>query len=262
MRLLIISAVLAIFLMAPMCAFGQPAAHTDAQPSPAGDQEIPVLVQHLPNWPNVAKYSYVVTAVDLKNAVANQPILEAVDFEGGTEAVAANYGQAQMVIVEFATPHFSVENDQRIAARIQELKSQSQPVPTGYRRVGNYSVFVFNASDEASAKELIDEVKYQKVVQWLGEDPHLYDRLQVYLAQTSASVLVTVLKSSGLSVLACLGIGGLFGFLLFRHRRTQKAAAFSDAGGQVRLNLDDLTGTPDSSRLLESGGRPSQLSKP
>lgn len=234
----------------------------DPQATPLPEDETPILVQHLPNWPNVAKYSYAVTAFDLKNAVANQPILDIISFEGGTEAVAANYGQAQLVIVEFATPHFSVENDQRIAARIQELKSQSQPIPSGYRRVGNYSVFVFQAADEASANQLIDQVQYQKVVQWLGEDPHLYEKLQVYLAQTSAGVLIAVLKSSGLSLIACIGIGGLFGFLLFRHRRNQRSAVFSDAGGQVRLNLDDLTGPPDSSRLLESGGRPSQLSKP
>jgi hypothetical protein len=233
------------------------------QSTPNSDDETPVLVKHLPNWESVAKQaSYVVTLEGLKAVVANQPILDSINFEGGTEAVAANYGQAQMVIVEFATPQFSVESDQRIAAKIQELKSQSQPVPSGYRRVGNYSVFVFGAADEASASQLIDQVQYQKMVQWLGEDPHLASRLQRYFAETSAGVLVAVLKSSGVSLLACLGIGGLFGFLLFRHRRGQKSAVFSDAGGQVRLNLDDLTGAPDPSRLLESGGRPSQLSKP
>ena len=229
----------------------------------SAEDETPVLVKHLPNWESVAKQaSYVVTLEGLKAVVVNQPILDSIDFTGGTEAVAANYGQAQMVIVEFATPQFSVENDQRIATKIQELKAQSQPVPSGYRRVGNYSVFVFGAADEASANQLIDQVQYQKVVQWLGEDPHLYSRLQRYFAETSAGVLVAVLKSSGLSLLACLGMGGLFGFLLFRHRRAQKSAVFSDAGGQVRLNLDELTGAPGPSRLLEPGGPPSQLSKP
>jgi hypothetical protein len=51
----------------------------------------------------------------------------------------------------------------------------------------------------------------------------------------------------------CIGIGALIGALLFRHRRAQKAAAYSDAGGSVRLNLDDLTSTVDSNRLLGSG---------
>ena len=230
-----------------------------AQPQPASpsplvvEDETPILIKHLPNWEAAAKTAkYSVTLDDLKRNVVNQPVLDSVSFEGGTEAVAANYEQGQLVIVEFSTPHFSVENDQRIAAKIQELKSQAQPVPTAYRRVGNYSVFVFNGSNEASANQLIDQVRYEKVVQWLGDDPHIYEKLQRYFADTSAGVLVTVLKSSGISLLACLAIGGLFGFLLFRQRRAQAAAVFSDAGGSVRLNLDQLTKTSDPSRLLDS----------
>lgn len=235
------------------------AAFAVAQPQPASPAPVtaaddtPILIKHLPNWETVAKNAkYSVTLDELKRNVANQPILDSVSFEGGTEAVAANYGQGQLVIVEFSTPHFSVENDQRIAAKIQELKSQAQPVPTAYRRVGNYSVFVFNGSDEASANQLIDQVRYEKVVQWLGEDPHLYEKLQRYFAETSAGVLINVLKGSGLSLMACLAIGGLVGFLLFRQRRAQSAGFYSDAGGSVRLNLDELTKTSDPSRLLDS----------
>jgi hypothetical protein len=242
---------LILVVMATVAAFAQPAAN---QPSaaPANDEDIPVLLKHLPDWESVQKQAkYMVTAEDLKRIVANQPIVDSVSFEGGTEAAAATYPQGQLLIVEFSTPQFSVENDQRIAAKIQELKSQAQPTPTAYRRVGNYSVFVFNGRDEASANQLIDQVQYQKVVQWLGEDPHLYDRLQRYLTQTSAGVLVAILKSSGVSLIACLSIGALAGYLLFCQRRAQAAALYSDAGGAVRLNLDELTDGPDSSRLLD-----------
>jgi hypothetical protein len=218
---------------------------------PTSDEDTRVLLKHLPNWESVEKQAkYVVTLEDLKRAVPDQPILDAISFEGGTEAVTANYEQSQLAIVEFSTPQFSVDNDQRIAAKIQELKTQGQPVPTTYRRVGNYSVFVFNGKDEASANQLIDRVQYTKTVQWLGDDPHLYLKLQRYFTETSAGVLVAVLKSSGLSLIACLAIGGVFGFLLFRQRRAQSAAAFSDAGGQVRLNLDELTDTQSHARLL------------
>jgi len=228
---------------------------------PGGDDEIPVLVKHLPNWAAVVRHaSYAVTLNGLKSIATNQPILDVLDFEGGTEAVASNYGQEQLVIVEFTTPQISIDNDQRILARIQELKNQGQSAPSAYRRVGNYSVFVFNASDEKTANELIDQVKYQQVVQWLGEDPHLYEKLQRYLANTSAGVLLAVMESSGLSLLICLGLGALLGGLLFRHRRSQQAASYSDAGGTVRLNLDELTGT-DSQRLLDSGTGPGSNSR-
>ncbi|HEX5703269.1 MAG TPA: hypothetical protein VFX97_08745 [Pyrinomonadaceae bacterium] len=233
------------------------AAFAVAQPQPVvpatAEDDTPILVKHLPNWETAGKTArYSVTLDDLKLSVVNQPVLDSVSFEGGTEAVAANYAQGQLVIVEFSTPHFSVENDQRIAAKIQELKSQAQPVPTAYRRVGNYSVFVFNGTNEAAANQLIDQVRYEKLVQWLGEDPTMADKLQRYFAETSAGVLIAVVKSSGISLLACLAIGGVFGFLLFRQRRAQAAAVFSDAGGSVRLNLDELTKTTDPSRLLDS----------
>ena len=242
-----------LFCLLLLTAMVTAAAQATPGPTPPAnsDDDTHVLVKHLPNWESVQKQAkYVVTLDDLKRAVPDQPVLDAVSFEGGTEAVAAIYGQSQLAIVEFGTPQFSVDNDERIAAKIQELKAQSQPAPTAYRRVGNYSVFVFNGTDEASANKLIDQVHYQKTVQWLGEDPHLYLKLQRYFTQTSAGVLVAVLKSSGLSLIACLAIGGLFGFLLFRQRRAQSAAAYSDAGGSVRLNLDQLTDTHNHSRLL------------
>ena len=239
----------------------------------AGEGEIPVLVKHLPQWETTSKSAvYSVSLDDLKYAVtslrqdrsdpksdakvdANKQggtVLDVLTFDGGTEAVAANYGQTQLVIVEFTTPQFSIDNDSRVWTKIAELKSQGQSIPNAYRRVGNYSVFVFNAPDEKTANGLVEQVKYEQVVQWLGDDPHLADRLQKYFTQTSAGVLVAVLKSSGLSLVLCLAIGGVIGALLFRHRRAQRSAAFSDAGGSIRLNLDELTGPANKRRLLSA----------
>jgi len=218
-----------------------------------GEDEVPVLAKHLPDSPRALQNAlYTVRYETLRQNLSGTPVLDAVYFDGGTEAVTADYGQAQLLIIEFTTPQFSVDNDSRIWTKIAELKSQGLPTPTAYRRVGNYSVFVFNAPDEKTANALIDQVKYEQVVQWLGDDPHLYDRLQKYLTQTSANVLVAVLKSSGLSLILCLGLGGLVGALLFRHRRAQRAAAFSDAGGSIRLNLDELNGQPNTGRLLST----------
>jgi len=74
--------------------------------------------------------------------------------------------------------------------------------------------------------------------------------------KNSAGVLVAVLKSSGLSLILCLAIGGLIGTMLFRHRRAQRAAAYSDAGGSIRLNLDELTEPVKTGRLLKSAEPP------
>ena len=213
--------------------------------------DIPVLVKHLPDWQNSQKHAqYFVSQEALLQRISNEPALKELKFEGGTEAVAANYGQSQLLIVEFTTPQLADENDQRITAKIQELRAQGQPVPTAYRRVGNYGVFVFNAPDEKTANQLIDQVEYEQVVQWLGENPHWFERAQKLWAQTSAAVLIAVLETSGLSALLCLALGGTIGAIVFQRRRAQAAATFSDAGGMVRLDLDELTAPPDTDRLL------------
>lgn len=217
------------------------------------DPDLPVLVKHLPNWQSVEGTAvYIVNQEQLQSTIPNQSVLKEITFDGGTEAVVANYNQSQLVIIEFTTPQISIDNDSRIWTAIADLKSRGQPTPTAYRRVGNYSVFVFNAPDEKSANALVEQVKYEQVVQWLGDDPHLYERLQRYFAQTSAGVLIAVLKSSGLSLLLCLVAGALIGTMMFRHRRAQKAAMYSDAGGSIRLNLDELTEPAHTSRLLKS----------
>lgn len=224
---------------------------------PGGDDDVPVLVMHLPDWQEKLSHSaYAVTLAGLGRIVPDQPILNSVSFDGGTEAVVANYGQSQLVVVEFTTPQFSIENDNRIWTKIAELKSQNQPTPIAYRRVGNYSVFVFNAPDEKTANALVDQVKYEQVVQWLGDDPHMAERLTRYFRRTTSGVLFAVLKSSGLSLILCAGIGALIGALLFRHRRARQAAFYSDAGGSTRLNLDELTDPNKSQRLLGPAAQP------
>ncbi len=221
-----------------------------------GEGDIPVLVKHLPNWEQAEGQAvYAVTSHALQDAAGNRPVLDAVSFEGGTEAVTATYGPSRMVLVEYTTPQIAGDSDRQIQAKIKELRDAGQPVPTAYKRVGNYSVFVFDAPDEQTAEQLINGVTYEQVVQWLGENPHLLERAQRYYTQVTSGVLMAVLKASGLSVLLCFGVGGLFGWLVFKRRRARQALAdaYSDAGGIVRLNLDELTPQTDSSRLLGKG---------
>ena len=94
-------------------------------------------------------------------------------------------------------------------------------------------------------------MKYEQVVSWLGENPNILKEAQKRYVDTTLGVLVTVLKASGYALITCLGMGGLIGGLLFSYRRSQqKAEAYSDAGGMLRLNLDELTAETDPSRLL------------
>jgi hypothetical protein len=118
--------------------------------------------------------------------------------------------------------------------------------------VGNYSVFVFDAPSEQTAKALIDQVKYEQVVQWLGDNPYILKEAQRRYVETTLGVFLAVVKASGVAALACFAVGGFFGALLFSRRRAQQRTveAFSDAGGMLRLNIDELTPQTDPTKLL------------
>jgi len=221
------------------------------------ENEIPVLVKHLPEWETARDGArYAVSLRTLRDAAGNQPVFEAVSFDEGAEAVTAEYGASRLVIVEFTTPQVAAGTDERIKERIHQLNELGQPVPSAYRRVGNYSVFVFNAPDETAASQLIEGVKYEQRVQWLGENPFLFEAAQQHQTQQAVSLILGIAKSIGLFVALCLGAGGIVGGIAFLHRRGQQRAAvesYSDAGGMLRLNLDERNTETDSSRLLASG---------
>lgn len=218
-----------------------------------GDGEIPVLVMHLPDWQNAQKrVLYLAKFKSLRSWALDQPVLAVLEPLGDADAVIAEYGQAKLIVVEFNTPQLAADNDRLVISKIQELKSQNQPIPTSYRRVGNYGVFVLNASSEQAANDLINQIKYEQVVQWLGDNPYWLKEAQRRYTETTLGVLVAVVKASGLTLVGCFGLGGLIGAILFTRRRKHQATmeAFSDAGGMLRLNLDEMTPQTDPARLL------------
>jgi hypothetical protein len=209
-----------------------------------GDGDIPVLIKHLPDPDQTQKNAiYLNSFATLTSLDPQQPVLTAVQADGNADAAFATIGSSKVLIVEFNTPQLATENDQRIVARIHELWNLGQPAPTAYRRVGNYSVFVFDAPNEQTANQLIDQVKYEQVVSWLGNNPNILRQAQEQYIDTTLGVLVAVLKASGYALVGCLGIGGLIGGLLFSYRRAQQktVTSYSDAGGMLRLNLDEMT---------------------
>lgn len=215
---------------------------------------VPELAMHLPEWERAqTSVRYAVTLPALVEAIGARPALDALNFEGGAEAVMANYGQARLVVVEFTTPQYASDNDARVRQRIEQLRAEGRPVPTSYRRIGNYSAFVFDAPDEQAAAGLLDGVKYEKDVRWLDRNPHVLARAQQAYTNMTGGVILTALKITGLSILLCLGVGALVGGAVFLYRRSHTPeAVYTDAGGMVRLNIDDITHeTATQPRLLE-----------
>ena len=221
-------------------------------PEKAGD--VPVLVMHLPDWEKKVGEGVgsAVSLPELQQAAGNRPALDAVSFEGGAEAVTAQYEGGRLVIVEFTTPQYAADNDARIGERIAQLRATGQPAPSAYKRVGNYSVFVFDAPDAASAEKLASAVKYEKDVRWLGRNPHAEEIATKAYTSTMGSVIITTLITTGLAILLCLGVGGAIGGAVFLYRRAQHTAQeiYSDAGGMLRLDLEDLNSPRPTTKLV------------
>jgi hypothetical protein len=214
------------------------------------DDGVPVLIKHLPDWENARNRAVHTNNVnDLRNALGARPVFDLIDFAGGTEAVTAPYEEGKLLIVEYTNPQSSIEADNLFKQRLAEIP---QNPPTVYRRIGNYNVFVFDAPDELTANALLDQIKYEKVVQWLGEDPYAQQKADRFFAIRAADIfLSTALLIVGGVVGAILtGIG--VGLVFFRMRQQERASmtAFSDAGGMTRLNLDELAEIPSPKRLL------------
>ncbi len=215
------------------------------------DDGIPVLTKHLPDYENVGnRATYILNADDLRNALGSRPVFEAIDFTGGTEAVTAQYPQGKLLIVEYTTPQMSVDADNKIRQKLAE-NPQNQTVY--YRRIGNYNTFVFDGNDEAAANALLEQVKYEKEVRWLGEDPFALKRAERnFVLQTSDLFMNTSLAiASGLGFAFFAGI--VVGFVVFfiRNQKRARMETFTDAGGMTRLNLDGFTPEILPNRLLE-----------
>ena len=236
-----ISAVLiSIFLFGMLPAVAQIAQVAKSQEISESDG-VPVLIKHLPDWENARSgATFTSNSRDLKNALGSQPLLDLIEFSGGMEAVTAAYPAGKLLIVEYTTPQGSVEADSKFQ---QQIASSPQTPPVVYRRIGNYNTFVFDAQDETAANSLLDEVKYQKTVQWLGEDPYLLKKIEKYFINTTRDIFISTVLwiVSGIGISIFLGI--VTGFFFFRFREQKKATrtAYSDAGGLTRLNLDGLS---------------------
>jgi len=211
---------------------------------------VPVLIKHLPDWENARNRAVHTNNVnDLRDALSARPILDLIYFAGGTEAVTAPYDAGKLLIIEYTTPQASIEADNLFKQRLAEIP---QNPLTLYRRIGNYNAFVFDVTNEAAANALLDQVKYEKTVQWLGEDPFYQQKAERFFAIRAADIFLSTsfIIVGGMGVAVVTGI--CVGLVFFRMREQERASmtAFSDAGGMTRLNLDELAEMPVSKRLL------------
>ncbi|MBV9241901.1 MAG: hypothetical protein JO314_07830 [Acidobacteria bacterium] len=206
---------------------------------------IPVLMEHLPNYDSVAnRAAFAKNLPTLKAALGDRPELGLIDFSAGTEAATAPYPAGKLLIIEYSSPQASADADEKFQQVVAGHSSLA------YRRIGNYNVFVFDVTDPAAANALLDQVKYEKDVQWLGDAPKP-PRRGVSVPQMANVLFSSILWLIGGGLLALTG-GAFVGYLYYRRmvKRRAEMATFSDAGGMTRLNLDGFTPEVSHDRLL------------
>jgi hypothetical protein len=200
--------------------------------------EISDIVQNIPDWETAKdRAKYIRTSAELKKHFPTQPVIDLISFKGGVESVTADYEQGRLLIVEYPTPQMAIEAD----LKFNEFFAQNL-VGVYYRKIGNYSVFLFGTADEQTAAAFIDRIDYGKTVQWLGEDPYYFGKVEKYYAETLTGALVSSFLFIGIAIAATTVLGLLLGVVLFyrREKTRHEAGVFSDAGGMTRLNIDDL----------------------
>ncbi|HEY2846974.1 MAG TPA: hypothetical protein VGI80_04100, partial [Pyrinomonadaceae bacterium] len=181
----------------------------------------------------------------LKLAVGERSELDAIEFEPGTEAVTAAYPAGRLVIVEFPSPQGSADADTKLTAAVSGNSS------IVYKRIGNYNALVLDAASSSAANALLDQVHYEKDIQWLGDNPFRISAERAFIMQTEDLFISTLEVMGGCILLAILG-GLMAGYVYYLWLQKKRATmtTFTDAGGMTRLNLDGFTPEILPERLL------------
>lgn len=206
----------------------------------------PVLMKNLPDFDAVkGRAKFAINVAELRLAVGERSILANVDMTGGVEAASADYAAGKLLIIEYPSPQASIEAD----GQFKSLLS-SEPA-TAYRRIGNYNAFVFDSTNQAAANALLDQVVYEKEIQWLGDNPFRISAERAFVIQTSELFVSTVIWI-GMGIGTAVALGLVVGFIFFRVRERERdgEVAFANLSGMTTLELDAFASESRPDRTL------------
>jgi len=228
------------------------------------DGELPTLPSHLPNQNKISdSEKYLTGPKALSKSQYFSDLTDIVNFDGGTEIATADYqikgSSMGLMIVEYHTPQLTTDGYTKFQSFFEKLSDQEKKLKY-LKRVGNYIVLAANVIDAADAENLIGQIKYNPSVSWEGKKisdiPLAFrppDPVALEEASETAVMLlrtfywVGIMLSCGILLGAITG-GTIFYYKRYRRRKLGLEDIFSDAGGTVRLNLDDyLLQSADSS---------------
>lgn len=158
------------------------------------------------------------------------------DYRAGTDVI-------HLMVAEYHTPQLAHDAYQRVRAYLDMLPA-AERARRILEREGNYIIGAFEVSDRGRMQELVDQIRYQKIVKWLKPDPPI--SLQVDPNVIAIRYYLTAFLFTGLVLLLTIAAGALVGgsLFLYRRRKLRMLPGFTDAGGMMRLNLDNLVLPP------------------
>jgi len=238
-----------------------------------GEGELPSLPLHLPETDKIAgSEKYVLGPTAFSALKTSGELKEAINFGDGVEVTAADYrnggGQMSLIIVEYFTPQMASDGHARIQDVFNALP-QTDKERRILKRVGNYVIAMSPVRDKAAAENIAGQIKYQKKIYWAGRkftdiplEFRPADPLATEESMRTVKVMVRSFYWMGAMILSALLVGLFTGVSLFRWKRYRRRKLgtddlFSDAGGTVRLNLDDylLSDTPQIKQIGEGDNR-------
>ena len=220
-----------------------------------GPVELSPLPSHLPDQDKIAgSEKYLVGPIALARLAAFSDLKDVISFTGGAEAATADYsnggGRMSLAIIEYPTPQLASTGYAQLKSHFDILSPQEKE-HRQVKRIGNYIVEAVNVKDAAAAQTIIGQIKYTARIYWQGERlsniPLPFrppDKTALEEAARTAKFLVITFYAIGLMIVgaALLGVfagGFIFYWRRYRRRKLGLDETFSDAGGTIRLNLDD-----------------------
>jgi hypothetical protein len=236
--------------------------------------QMPSLPLHLPEQNKiVGSEVYVVGPLALGREKNFAELKDGVVFTGGAEAVTATYsnggGTMNLIIIEYHTPQLLIDGYAKIQQYFDGLP-QIEKDRRSLTRIGNYIVHASNIIDRESARQIIGQIKYTPSIYWEGRKqsdiPLEYrpaDPAAIEEALETANVLIRTFYWIGVMITSAIFLGIIAGSSIFywkRYRRRKLGVddLFSDAGGTVRLNLDEYLLTSPQENIKRIGSSTDQ----
>jgi hypothetical protein len=213
---------------------------------------LPALPEHLPAVESLNKSAlYLYGPKALAESSAFGFLKQTLSFAGGTEVAIAEYpngnDKMHLLLAEFQTPQLATDG---LAALQTQYESAPDKEKMLVKRIGNYVAVAKNIQDRPAAESLVKQIKYEMKVYWEGKKfsdiPLEYrpaDSTAFAEAAQTAQVLLRAFYWIGIMLVSTIALGIMTGSGFFYWRRYQRRKLgqddlFSDAGGNVQLNLE------------------------